>query len=456
MDKNYATIWKSVLGELEVVLSQANYGTWLKGTRLDSIKDGVATVYVPNIFNRDWIARKYHEQILSALKNADNSIVDLVYTTRSSSNEDEKSNDDKQPVKKEQPQATKFEVAKNTPSKIRQLPLQRYSFDNFIVGASNRLAFSAAQLVVERPGEAYNPLFIYGPAGVGKTHLMSAISTEILRRDPDTQTLYVTTEEFINSFVGAIRKGEKFTNKYRSVDVLLVDDMQFIASAEKTKEEFFHTFNALHQRGKQIVLCSDRPPKEIPTLEDRLRSRFEWGMVADIQPPDYETRVAILLNKAQVQKINLSTEVAEYIAQVVERNIRELEGALIKLGAYSQAHNIPIDINLAKQLLAGSSNDQAKKIKPKIVLELCADYFDISFKDIVSTKRDKDVVVPRQVAMYIMRSKLGMSFPKIATSLGKKDHTTVMHGVKKIQEAIGRDSQLDSDITKLTEEMAKR
>ncbi|MBI2798419.1 chromosomal replication initiator protein DnaA [Candidatus Saccharibacteria bacterium] len=454
MDNTYATVWKSVLGELEVVLSQANYGTWLKGTRLDSIKNGVAVVFVPNIFNRDWIARKYHEQILAALQNADSSVKELTYTTRSKQGSQKPgSTQTIEPKSSSSPIASELRSIKRSSF---QRPLQRYSFDNFIVGASNRLAFSAAQLVVERPGDAYNPLFIYGPAGVGKTHLMSAISTEIIKRDPSTQTLYVTSEEFINSFVGAIRKGEKFTNKYRSVDVLLVDDMQFIASAEKTKEEFFHTFNALHQRGKQIVLCSDRPPKEIPTLEDRLRSRFEWGMVADIQPPDYETRVAILLNKAQAQKINLSPDVAEFIAQIVERNIRELEGALIKLGAYSLAHNRPVDLELAKQLLGEHTNNQPKKIKPKVVLELCADYFDISFKDIVSTKRDKDVVVPRQVAMYIMRSKLGMSFPKIASSLGKKDHTTIMHGVKKIQAALTQDTQLGGDINKLAEEMAKK
>ncbi len=451
MDNTYSVTWKSVLGELEVVLSQANYGTWLKGTQLVDVSNGTATVYVPNIFNRDWIARKYHTQILTALKNNDGSIAELVYTTKAAATDEATP----KPETKDSPPAPSEPTplaASNSPKKTQD----RYSFDNFIVGSGNRLAFSAAQLVVEKPGEAYNPLFIYGPAGVGKTHLMSAISTEILRRNSDMQTLYVTSEEFINSFVGAIRKGEKFTNKYRQVDVLLVDDMQFIASAEKTKEEFFHTFNALHQRGKQIVLCSDRPPKEIPTLEDRLRSRFEWGMVADIQPPDYETRVAILLNKAQSQKVTLPTDAAEYIAQVIDQNIRELEGALIKLIAYSRAHSIEISLQLAQELLGSPQFNQPKKANPKAVLELCAQYFDVSLKDITGSKRDKEVVVPRQVAMYLMRIELGMSFPKIASSLGGRDHTTIMHGVRKIVSQLQQDRQLGTDVTQLTEEMSKK
>ena len=452
MDNKYSVIWMAVLGELEVVLSQANYGTWLKGTELVLVENGSATVYVPNIFNRDWIAKKYHEQILTALKNSDSSVKSLEYTTKSPNlNADQKAT----PIKTNENDSSPPVQTKPYSKSDNRRPMERYSFDNFMVGSGNRLAYSAAQLVVEKPGEAYNPLFIYGPAGVGKTHLMSAISTEILKRDNSMKTLYVTSEEFINSFVGAIRKGEKFTSKYRSVDVLLVDDMQFIATAEKTKEEFFHTFNALHQRGKQIVLCSDRPPKEIPTLEDRLRSRFEWGMVADIQPPDYETRVAILLNKAQTQKINLPIEVAEYVAQVINQNIRELEGALIKLGAYSKAHSTAINLELAKDLLGSSQSNGTKKLKPKVVLEICADYYDISLKDITSSRRDREIVVPRQIAMYLMRSKLGMSFPKIASSLGGRDHTTIMHGVRKIEAQLQQDQQLGSDITQLSEAMSK-
>lgn len=452
MDNTNKNIWKAVLAEFELSLSKANYQTWLSDTMLLSIDQDVATIYVPNIFTRDWVAKKYQDQIIDLInKQTDQQIVSIELTTTAPSDftptkpatkSRATNNEARQPTTVEKPGSV---ASQKFPS--------RYNFQNFIVGSSNRLAFSAAQLVVEKPGEVYNPLFLYGPAGVGKTHLMSAIASEIAAKSADSRILYVTTEEFINSFVGAIRKGEKFTNKYREVDVLLVDDLQFIATAEKTKEEFFHTFNALYQKNKQIVLCSDRPPREIPTLEDRLRSRFEWGMVADIQPPDLETRIAILLNKAAVQAVDLPSEVAEYIASVVDQNIRELEGALIKVIAYSRAHNESLSVEIAEKVLDGVKAQKTRSASPNKVLEVCSQYYEVGLKDILGTKRDREIVVPRQVAMYVMRQELNISFPKIAQSLGGRDHTTIMHGVRKIQKLKSSDQQLAQDILQIKQEL---
>lgn len=445
MDSQLGKTWQSVLGELEIVLSAANFQTWLKGTELVELNDHKAVIYVPNIFTRQWIQDKYHPQILEALQKVSPEVQEVEYTTTKPKGMADDPIDEAPPIA--QPTPPPSAQNPNTPSQSQTFrPNSKYRFDNFITGSSNKLAFSAAQLVSEKPGEMYNPLFLYGPAGVGKTHLLWAISNQINSAFPERQILYVTSEEFINTFLQAIRKGDKFTDKYRQVDVLLVDDMQFIAGKEKTQEEFFHTFNALHQYNKQIVLCSDRPPKEIPTLEERLRSRFEWGMVADIQPPDFETRVAILMNKAQDHNITLDLEIAEFVATHVETNIRELEGALTKVIAHSRLHNRPIDLELVQEVLRFQSQKQKSRVNPKEVLQKTADYYELSYADIIGTKRSKEIVTPRQIAMYIMRQELDMSFPRIAKSLGGKDHTTIIHGVKKIKALVQVDSILSADI----------
>jgi chromosomal replication initiator protein len=452
MDNKLQTVWGSVLGELEIVLSQANFQTWLKGTELVELEGKKAVIYVPNIFTRQWIQDKYHKEILEAISKVDPNISDIEYTTKKSA--------ESKPAPKNDDNSIKMPINKarekySNPNSSQQssiesygefTPNDKYKFGNFITGSSNKLAFSAAQLVSEKPGEMYNPLFLYGPAGVGKTHLLWAISNEIHQRDPKVRIIYSTSEEFINTFLNAIRRGEKFTNKYRSADVLLIDDMQFIAGKERTQEEFFHTFNALHQYNKQIVLCSDRPPKEIPTLEERLRSRFEWGMVADIQPPDFETRVAILMNKANTHSIDLGIDVAEFIATHIDKNIRELEGALTKVIAHSRLHGQSIDLGVAQEVLGMYIQQTQVKVNAKTVLQKTADYYEISFNDITGTKRSREVVVPRQIAMFIMREELNMSFPRIAKSLGGKDHTTIMHGVNKIKTQSARDSVMSQDI----------
>lgn len=453
------TIWGSVLGELEVTLSQANFQTWLKGTELSDLHANKAVVYVPNIFTRQWIQDKYHQQILEAIRKVKPEVNEIEYTTK-------KSGDNPKPeiTREQKDQVVRLSNKTFTKSPTSQSSIEnygqfqpnpRYKFDNFITGSSNKLAFSAAQLVCEKPGEMYNPLFLYGPAGVGKTHLLWAISNEIHHNQPNCKILYSTSEEFINTFLSAIRKGEKFTDKYRKVDVLLIDDMQFIAGKEKTQEEFFHTFNTLHQYNKQIVLCSDRPPKEIPTLEERLRSRFEWGMVADIQPPDLETRVAILLNKANSHNIDLNMNVAEFIATHIDNNIRELEGALTKVIAHARLHEKEVDLVTAQEVLGMYISRTQTRANPKVVLQKTAEYYEISYNDLVGVKRSREIVVPRQVAMFIMREELDLSFPRIAKSLGGKDHTTIMHGVNKIKTQISNNSILSRDIQSIKDLITK-
>lgn len=462
-------VWQAVLGELEVSLSKANYKTWVNGSRLAAVDDGVATIAALNIFQKDWIARKYNDQILTALTKIRPDISTVEYVVGQSAigsaeplTEPANEADDISPAEPARPSHKDFTSKHSSTStgrdelnyiNERNNLYTKYNFDNFVVGSSNRLAYTAAKLVTEKPGDSYNPLFLYGPAGVGKTHLLFAISSAIINRSPQAKILYVTSEDFISSFINAVSRGDKFTDKYRRVDVLLVDDMQFIAGKQATQEEFFHTFNALHQKGKQIVLCSDRPPKAIATLEDRLRSRFEWGMVADIQLPDFETRVAIITNKARSKNIDLENEVADFIAQSIETNIRELEGGLNKVIAHCEVHGIPITIEIAKEVLGKGSSRGAKKPNPKQIIEKTAAHFDLRVIDIMSTKRDREIVVPRQVAMYIMREEYNISFPIIARSLNKKDHTTVIHGVKKIAALSREDESLGHEIKAIKQKL---
>ena len=447
-DKDLSNIWKTVLGELEVSMSGANFKTWVKNTTLLSVDNNVAVVGAPNIFARDRLEQKYNVELLDVLQKQLPSIDTITYQVKSSAPlNDEMDFDDSTEVVAPTPSQKPARPVNNNQTSLPKGLDVKYNFENFVVGSGNRLAFTAARQVTDNPGDSYNPLFLYGPAGVGKTHLMWAISFAIAKSHPDFKILYVTSEDFTNNFINAIRKGEKFADKYRTVDVLLVDDLQFIAGKEKTQEEFFHTFNALHQANKQIVLCSDRPPKAIATLEDRLRSRFEWGMVADIQPPDFETRVAILQSKAGDRRFDLPDDVASQIAELVQTNIRELEGALTRLIAHCQAHNLSITVDIVTQVLGGSTQRPSRNnLSPKIVIEKTAAFYDVKIADLTGPKRDKEIVVPRQVAMYIMREELGISFPRIASSLGGRDHTTIMHGVRKINAQISKNDAVSHEI----------
>lgn len=332
----------------------------------------------------------------------------------------------------------------------------KYTFDTFVIGNSNRFAHAASLAVAEAPAQAYNPLFIYGGVGLGKTHLMHAIGHYILNQTPNAKVVYVSSEKFTNELINSIRddRNNQFRNKYRNVDVLLIDDIQFIAGKESTQEEFFHTFNALHEANKQIVISSDRPPKEIPTLEDRLRSRFEWGLIADIQPPDLETRIAILKKKAKVENIDVPDDVMQYIASKIQSNIRELEGALIRIVAYSSLTNKKITLELAEEALKDIiSSDKPKKITVKLIKEVVSKEFNIKVEDFNSRKRTKSIAYPRQIAMYLTRELTDLSLPKIGEEFGGRDHTTVIHAYDKITEDMANNDDFKNVIDKLIKEI---
>ncbi len=334
----------------------------------------------------------------------------------------------------------------------------KYIFETFVIGSSNRFAHAASLAVAETPAKAYNPLFIYGGVGLGKTHLMHAIGHYIIKNNPNSKVLYVSSEKFTNELINAIKddKNPEFRNKFRNIDVLLIDDIQFIAGKERTQEEFFHTFNTLYEANKQIILSSDRPPKEIPTLEERLRSRFEWGLIADIQAPDYETRVAILRKKAEIEGIQVTeelTEVIEFIAEKIQSNIRELEGALIRIVAYASLTNKVINKPLAKEALQDIFSSQNRKITPKLVKDCVAKYFNLKISDLESKKRSQNITFPRHIAMYICREMTDLSLPKLGETFGGRDHTTVLHAVEKISKEKKFNNSLNEILKSIIEDI---
>ncbi len=336
----------------------------------------------------------------------------------------------------------------------------KYKFDTFVVGSNNKFAHSAALAVAESPGEAYNPLYLYGGAGLGKTHLMHSIGHFVLEQNQNKKVLYVTSEQFTNEVIESIRGGNaaamtKLRDKYRTVDVLLIDDVQFIIGKESTQEEFFHTFNVLHSAGKQIIISSDKPPKEMETLEERFRSRFEWGLIADIQPPDYETRMAILRKNAEMYAKEIDDEIIQYIATNIKSNIRELEGALNKVMASARLNKQELNLALAEDALKDVIDpDQARKISPLLIINVVAEHFNISKEDITSKKRNSAYVLPRQIIMYLCRHLTEVSLQTIASLLGKKDHTTVIHGVEKIEEKLKEDEDLANKIETIKKKLS--
>ena len=335
----------------------------------------------------------------------------------------------------------------------RQNLIEKYTIDNFVVGSGNELAFAACQSIIQKPGKKYNPLFLYGGVGIGKTHLMQAVGNALKKQNPNFNILYISTEQFVQEFVDSLRKRktQEFAHYYRSADVLIVDDIQFIAGKEKIQEEFFHTFNALHQAEKQIILSSDKPPKEIPSIEERLKSRFEWGMSIDMQYPDYETRCAIIKSKSDSLNISLKSEVIEYIANITTSNVRELEGLLNQLLAFCDMRAIEPTLSVAESII-GISKNRPKHLSSKMVIEKVSKHYQISLDDLIGPKRDKDIVVPRQVAMYLLREELKLSYPKIARELGRKDHTTALHSVDKIHNEI----EINPDIKKAINDIKEK
>lgn len=448
-------VWQAVLGEIELSVSRASYMTWFKNTYLMRMKDNVLIIGVPNVFIKQQLESKYNKMILEIL--AKNGVVPdrVEYKIHNKITLPKRSDDE--PVRVDSGTETILSSRPQMNSlshNYRQGLNERYTFDTFVVGSGNELAYAACQAIAQNPGKKYNPLFLYGGVGIGKTHLIQAVGNAILARNPSATIVYASSEQFVQEFVDALRfkKTTDFAKHYRSADVLIVDDMQFIAGKEKMQEEFFHTFNALHQANKQIIISSDKPPKNIPTLEDRLQSRFAWGMTIDMQSPDFETRCAIIKIKSVNHGIELTTDVIEYLAHLVQTNIRELEGALNQLLAFCEMRGLSPDVQIATSLL-GSQKSRPKHISARAIIERTAKHFQISLDEMLGPKRDKDIVVPRQIAMYMLRSELHLSFPKIARELGRKDHTTAIHSIDKIEKEVHYDSDIKAAVAEIRERL---
>lgn len=456
-------LWQSVLGEIELTVSHATYTTWYKHTELVSQNEDEVVIAVPNIFAKKQFEVKFNEQVKKVLAGNGVEPKHISYTILVAGNKKTRINrettldniDGASQLVSTANGSAPLSLGRPTSGLSVTGNLNpRYTFDNFIVGSSNDLAYTASQAVAANPGMKYNPLYLYGGVGLGKTHLMQAVGNEIIKLNPAARVLYVSSETFVNEFLDYIRfKKKGFSDKYRNIDVLIVDDMQFIANKEKTQEEFFHTFNFLHQNNKQIIISSDKPPRSIPTLTERLRSRFEMGMSIDVQMPDFETRCAILSAKASLSGVELNTETVEYLAANIKTNIRELEGALNQLLAYADLHNIEPDISTAEGLLGNVRHSRPQHLTSKQIIDRTAKHFQLASEEMCSVKRDKHIVVPRQIAMYLLRSELHLSFPKIAGELGRKDHTTAIHSVEKIEKAIKLDFVIREQVASIREKL---
>lgn len=460
---NTHELWQAVLGELELTISKPNFTTWFKNTSIVCIEAGEAVICVPNTFTRAWLERKYHTALVKALQNLTNLDVRRV------SYRVDTHMPGGAPVVQEvvpdrlggaQRDGALGTSSQKTSTATRETEYQglnpRYTFNNFVVGKGNELAHAAAQAVAQKSGTVYNPLFVYGGVGLGKTHLLQAIGHQVLSQNPRARILYVTCERFTNEFIHSVRSGraKEFKDTYRTVDVFLIDDIQFITGKEGTQEEFFHTFNALHQNNKQIVLSSDRQPKAIPALEHRLLSRFEWGMLVDISSPDFETRVAILDNKCHEKNFLLPRDILFHLANTIQSNIRELEGALNKIIAFHQFKNLAPTIETVKPLLSGFGQVGGRQsLSPRQVIQVVAQYFDVQHDDLLGKSREKRLAFPRQIIMYIMREELKSSYPAIGNELGGRDHTTAMHAYSKISRELENNERFRQDFENIRQRL---
>ena len=452
-------LWKAALGEIELQVSRANFKTWLQNTSIADKKGGVVTIAVPNSFTKEWLENKYHKFILKSLRNLASEVKEVNYQIKQNIIKEDfrGKNIFKEEDRIIRKQLDFQELNVNTLTNLNP----RYTFDNFIVGPSNELAQAAALAVTKNLGKKYNPLFIYGGVGLGKTHLIQAIGNQVKKENQVKKVKYVTSERFTSEVISALRSGslrpndiDDFKKRWREIDLLIIDDIQFLAGKEKTQEEFFYTFNALYDAGKQIVLSSDRPPKSIQTLEERLRSRFEGGMIADISYPDLETRIAILKSKAGEKSVVLSDEVFEYIAQNIKKNVRELEGALNRLiAANNQLNQKELNLNDVKKILNSILNTPKKSTTLKNIIKAVAEFYDVSEKELLERSRKKEIVKPRQVIMYLLREELKSSFPFIGLKIGGRDHTTAIHACEKIRKEIELDSNLNDEINLIKEKL---
>ncbi|OGY57498.1 MAG: hypothetical protein A3C03_01680 [Candidatus Colwellbacteria bacterium RIFCSPHIGHO2_02_FULL_45_17] len=449
-------LWQAVLSDIELKISRPNFLTWLKNSRLVENQDGIAMVALPNNFAKEWVEVKYHKLILGSMRDLSGSIKKVEYVVEG--------NLSKKPLRQK--------IVKRAPIGFGdgQLAFQemrvdpktnlnpRYTLNSFIVGPFNELAHSATAAIIENVGVKYNPLFIYGGVGLGKTHLIQAAGNEIMSLYKDAvRVKYVTSEKFTNDVVWAIRNGraEEIKKNYRDVDVLIIDDIQFIGGKEKTEEEFFHTFNALHENNKQIIISSDRPPRAIPTLEERLRSRFEGGMIVDISYPEYESRVAIIKTKLQEHGVELDDSSIDIIAKRVQKNIREIEGILNKLLFYQTTYKKALDTNTVDRIIAEATQQSMNKVSPSQIIKAVSAFFEISSNDLLGRARNKEFVEPRQIAMFLFRDMLSMSYPDIANRVGKRDHTTAIYAYKKIDSGIKGSSDLSQKIMMIKEVVNK-
>ena len=435
-------LWEEALRQLRERLGKQNFETWIQPIHIDAMTDDGVILGVPNKFFRDWLTEHYFAQISEVLESLTQNAVKISLTINS------------QP----QPKSRLEKVQKSEKKDLREQQTQRsnnlipkYTFENFVVGASNQFAHAASMAVANQPGDHYNPLFIYGGVGLGKTHLANAIGHRAVAARAGLKIFYLSSESFMNELIGSLRrdKMDEFKTKFRNIDILIIDDVQFIAGKERTQEEFFHTFNSLYESHKQIVITSDKFPKEIPGLEDRLRNRFEWGLIADIQPPDIETRVAIIQKKAEGEGIQLPHDVAIFVASNIDSNVRELEGSLTRLGAFASLTKSVLTVDLAKEVLHNTLKGGQKEITVESIQKTICDFYNVKIGELKAKRRTKNIALPRQVAMYLCRKYTATSFPAIGDKFGGRDHSTVIHASKTIEKRIKEDPYMQNTIERL-------
>jgi chromosomal replication initiator protein len=435
-------VWESAQGSIKSQVGESSYETWLANLNPKEKSPDTLLLETPDEFFKNWIIDHYLSVIKKAVGQAAKADVAIEFDVTAARAAAASPN--------QKPSASSKEIVTPRPSSGEINP--RFSFNNFVVGPSNRFAYAASLAVAESPAKAYNPLFIYGPVGLGKTHLMQAITGYIQKHHPNLKHCYLSSENFTNELINAIRHKStiQFRQKYRNIDVLLIDDIHFIAGKESTQEEFFHTFNTLHDNRKQIIICSDRPPKEIANLEERLISRFAWGLITDIQPPDFETRVAILKKKLELESAKVPDEVVYFIAEQIKTNIRELEGALIRVVAYSLLEDQPLSLAMAKNVLKDMVKETVKIISIEMIQKTVSEFFNLNIMDLKTSRRSQHIVMPRQIAMYLTRKLTRHSLPEIGNAFGGKDHTTVMHSCKKIEQEMHTNAELRKIVDQLT------
>ncbi|HSX24485.1 MAG TPA: chromosomal replication initiator protein DnaA [Candidatus Andersenbacteria bacterium] len=456
-------LWKVALDQLELRVSKGNFLTWFRNTNIKDRSEGLVIIETQNPFAYEWLSKKYQPLILEILQGIDSTISDVRFSVASKNTERRIAKKNLRIIaQKNTPKTSSSEATEQQPqSSTRQTPSpssiplnKKYTFETFVVGTSNEIAHAACRAVAEHPGETYNPLFIYGGVGLGKTHLLQAVGNAVIAANPGFTVMYVASEKFANEFVESLREGtiQQFKKRYRDVDMFIIDDVQFFAGKDKTQEELFYTFNTLHNQNKQIILSSDRPPSAIPALQERLSSRLAAGMIADVKRPDYETRLAILSEKRDLRGIDIDSDALSYIAKNIQSNVRELEGALNKVAGYYDLHHEKITLEYARRVLKDLiEKPQRKTVNADEIISAVSSYYNISSDELCGKSRKKEIVRPRQVAMYILRRESNMAFPSIGEHFSGRDHTTAMHACEKIEKLIDNDEELSQEISFLRE-----